>query len=173
MGPDRLQVLLEAVKAGEVDIASAVSELSRLPFVELESARVDTHRALRQGIPEVVYGAGKTPSQLVDIIGALQAAGQDVLVTRLEQDVAPGASRKSWPLAMGFDRYYGFIGGETNNWYPDLVEDNRFIDQPYGPEDGYHLSKDLADKAIGMIAAARRPTSPRLPSLDDDPPSEK
>ena len=68
-----------------------------------------------------------------------------------ETDVASGASRKQWPLHMGFDRYYGFIGGETNQWYPDLVEDNHFVDQPYGPEDGYHLSKDLADKAIGMI----------------------
>lgn len=79
-----------------------------------------------------------------------------------EQDVAPGASRKSWPLAMGFDRYYGFIGGETNNWYPDLVSDNSFIDQPYDPEDGYHLSKDLADKAIGMIRdqKASNPSKP-------------
>jgi arylsulfatase len=68
-----------------------------------------------------------------------------------EQDVASGASRKQWPLQQGFDRFYGFIGGETNQWYPDLVEDNRFVDQEYGPEDGYHLSKDLADHAIGMI----------------------
>src|SRR5215468_72989 len=68
-----------------------------------------------------------------------------------EQDVASGASRKQWPLQKGFDRFYGFLGGETNQWYPDLVEDNRFIEQPYGPEQGYHLSKDLADKAIGML----------------------
>jgi len=68
-----------------------------------------------------------------------------------EQDVSPGAARKTWPLQMGFDRFYGFLGGETNNWYPDLVEDNHFIEQPYGPEAGYHLSKDLADKAIGML----------------------
>jgi len=68
-----------------------------------------------------------------------------------EQDVASGASRKQWPLQQGFDRYYGFLGGETNQWYPDLIEDNRFVDQPYTPDEGYHLSKDLADKAIGMI----------------------
>ena len=42
---------------------------------------------------------------------------------------------------MGFDRYYGFIGGETNHWYPDLIEDNRAIDPPYTPEEGYHLSE--------------------------------
>lgn len=79
-----------------------------------------------------------------------------------EQDVASGASRKQWPLSKGFDRYYGFLGGETNQWYPDLVEDNHFVDQPYGPEDGYHLSKDLADKAISMIQdqKASNPSKP-------------
>ena len=78
------------------------------------------------------------------------------------QDVAPGASRKLWPLQKGFDRFYGFLGGETNNWYPDLVEDNHFIDQPYSPEEGYHLSKDLADKAIEMIKdqKASNPSKP-------------
>lgn len=50
--------------------------------------------------------------------------------------------------AKGFDRFYGFIGGETNQWFPAGVEDNRFIGQPYQPEQGYHLSKDLADQAI-------------------------
>jgi arylsulfatase A-like enzyme len=72
-----------------------------------------------------------------------------------EQDVAPGGSRKQWPVQMGFDRFYGFLGGETNQWYPDLVEDNRFIEQPYGPEKGYHLSKDLADKALQMLGSQR------------------
>ena len=68
-----------------------------------------------------------------------------------ETDVAAGASKKLWPLAQGFDRFYGFIGGETNQWYPDLIEDNHAIDQPYSPEEGYHLSKDLADQALKMI----------------------
>jgi Arylsulfatase A and related enzymes len=79
-----------------------------------------------------------------------------------EQDVASGASRKQWPLQKGFDRFYGFIGGETNQWYPDLVEDNRFIEQPYGPEEGYHLSKDLADQAITMIRD-QKATNPSRP----------
>jgi arylsulfatase A-like enzyme len=79
-----------------------------------------------------------------------------------EQDVASGASRKQWPLQMGFDRFYGFLGGETNQWFPDLVEDNRFTEAPYSPEQGYHLSKDLADKAITMLAdqKASNPSKP-------------
>jgi arylsulfatase len=68
-----------------------------------------------------------------------------------ETDLASGASKKQWPLQKGFDRFYGFIGGETNQWYPDLVEDNHYIEQPYSPEEGYHLSKDLTDQALGMI----------------------
>jgi len=79
-----------------------------------------------------------------------------------ETDVCPGASREQWPLRKGFDRYYGFIGGETNNWYPDLIEDNKFIEAPYTPEEGYHLSKDLADNAIQMIKdqKASNPSKP-------------
>jgi arylsulfatase len=79
-----------------------------------------------------------------------------------EQDVASGASRKSWPLGMGFERFYGFLGGETSQWFPDLVEDNRFTEPPYSPEKGYHLSKDLADHAIGMIRdqKASNPSKP-------------
>ncbi len=79
-----------------------------------------------------------------------------------EPDVAPGASRSEWPTQMGFDRFYGFLGGETNNWYPDLVEDNHFIEAPYGPEDGYHLSKDLADKSIEMLRD-QQATNPSKP----------
>ena len=69
---------------------------------------------------------------------------------------AMGGSKRNWPLARGFDRFYGFIGGETNQWYPTLVEDNHYVEQPYQPEDGYHLSKDLADKAMGFIRDSKQ-----------------
>jgi arylsulfatase A-like enzyme len=68
-----------------------------------------------------------------------------------ETDLSMGANKEYWPCQQGFDRFYGFIGGETNQWYPDLTEDNHPIEQPYGPEKGYHFSKDLADQAIKMI----------------------
>jgi arylsulfatase len=66
-------------------------------------------------------------------------------------DLHAGGTKETWPLHQGWDRFYGFLGGETNNWYPDLHHDNHQIEQPYTPEEGYHLSKDLADQAIGMI----------------------
>ena len=65
------------------------------------------------------------------------------------------AYKGRWPLGRGFERFYGFLGGESNQWYPDLVQDNTQIDAPATPEEGYHLSKDLADKAIGMIQDAK------------------
>ena len=59
--------------------------------------------------------------------------------------------KRAWPIGRGFERFYGFLGGETNQWYPDLVHDDHFIDPPYRPEEGYHLSKDLVDKSIEFI----------------------
>lgn len=56
-----------------------------------------------------------------------------------------------WPLQRGFDRYYGFMQGETDQFHPDLYEDNRVIDPPRRPEEGYHVSEDLIDQAINMI----------------------
>ena len=50
---------------------------------------------------------------------------------------------------------YGFLGGETHQWYPDLVYDNHTVEQPSAPEDGYHLSKDLTDKAIEFVRDAK------------------
>ncbi|RWC78265.1 MULTISPECIES: arylsulfatase [unclassified Mesorhizobium] len=79
-----------------------------------------------------------------------------------EQDICSGGPKSEWPVQKGFDRYYGFLGGETNQWYPDLVDDNKFIDQPYSPEEGYHLSKDLVDQAMQMIRdqKASNPSKP-------------
>jgi arylsulfatase len=61
------------------------------------------------------------------------------------------ATKRHWPLARGFERFYGFLGGETDQWYPELVYDNHPVAPPATPEQGYHLSKDLADKAIEFI----------------------
>jgi arylsulfatase A-like enzyme len=60
-----------------------------------------------------------------------------------------------WPLGRGFERFYGFLGGETNQWYPDLVYDNHIVEPPGKPEDGYHLSADLADRAIEFVRDAK------------------
>ena len=61
------------------------------------------------------------------------------------------STKRHWPLGRGFERFYGFMGGETDQWYPDLMYDNHPVAPPATPEDGYHLSKDLADKTIEFI----------------------
>jgi len=60
-----------------------------------------------------------------------------------------------WPLGRGFERFYGYLGGESSSWYPDLVHDNHQIDAPATPEEGYHLSDDLSDKAIQFVRDAK------------------
>ncbi|MGI9622627.1 MAG: arylsulfatase, partial [Acidimicrobiales bacterium] len=61
-----------------------------------------------------------------------------------------------WPTGRGFERYYGFLGGDTNQWYPALVHDQHQVDPPKTPEEGYHLTPDLIDRAIGMIADGKQ-----------------
>ena len=123
--------------------------------------------AITEGANGFPGAHGRIPEECATIGQILQDAGWSTFWLGKnhnvpEQDICSGGSRSQWPLAKGFDRYYGFLGGETNNWYPDLVNDNHFIEQPYGPEDGYHLSKDLADQAIGMIRdqKASNPSKP-------------
>lgn len=123
--------------------------------------------AITEGANGFPGASGRIPPQAATIGQILQDNGYSTFWLGKEhnvpeQDVASGASRKQWPLAMGFDRFYGFIGGETNQWYPDLAEDNRFVDQPYGPENGYHLSKDLANRAVAMIRD-QKATNPSKP----------
>ena len=57
----------------------------------------------------------------------------------------------NWPLRRGFDRFYGFMQGETDQFYPELTSDNHHIEAPALPEDGYHVSEDVVDKSIAML----------------------
>ncbi|MEZ5141834.1 MAG: arylsulfatase [Acidimicrobiales bacterium] len=65
------------------------------------------------------------------------------------------AFKGRWPLGRGFERFYGWLGGETNSYYPDLVHDNHPIEPPGRPEDGYHLADDMADRAVQFIQDAK------------------
>ena len=61
-----------------------------------------------------------------------------------------------WPLGRGFERFYGFLGGETHQYYPELFYDNHSVEAEKTPEEGYHLTEDLVDKAISFIADAKQ-----------------
>ena len=72
-----------------------------------------------------------------------------------EAEMNLASTRRNWPTGRGFERFYGFLGAETNQWYPELVYDNHPVDQPASPEEGYHLTNDLTDKALEFIKDAK------------------
>jgi pyridinium-3,5-biscarboxylic acid mononucleotide synthase len=88
MDPRRVRELLEQVREGQLNVEEAVSSLQGLPFKDLGFATVDHHRALRQGVPEVVFGEGKTGEQIAQIAQEMMRAKTNVLVTRLDADKA-------------------------------------------------------------------------------------
>ncbi len=65
------------------------------------------------------------------------------------------SSRRNWPTGRGFERFYGFLGAETNQWYPELVYDSHPVDPPRTPEEGYHFGEDITDKALEFIKDAK------------------
>jgi NCAIR mutase (PurE)-related protein len=93
MTPVRIQQLLERVARGDVTVDAALGELRNLPFADLGFATVDHHRALRQGVSEVILGDGKTVEQIVAIAGELSRSGHNVLVTRLAAEPAAEVQR--------------------------------------------------------------------------------
>ncbi len=78
------------------------------------------------------------------------------------QDTSAAGPYDQWPLGRGFDRFYGFLEGETDQFHPELVRDNSHVDPPASPEEGYHLSEDLVDQLLLMIHDAKgvRPDRP-------------
>jgi NCAIR mutase (PurE)-related protein len=90
----RLTELLLRVQSGGTQVADAVTELRQLPFADLGFAVVDHHRALRQGVPEVILGEGKTAEQIIAIARELARSGQNVLVTRIDDAKASALLRE-------------------------------------------------------------------------------
>lgn len=82
------------------------------------------------------------------------AVGKWHLAPRWEQSAAGPFER--WPLGLGFERFYGFLGGDTNQFAPELVADNHLVEPPRRPEEGYHLTEDLVDVAARMITDHRQ-----------------
>ena len=90
----RIRELLEMVAAGQLTADHAVERLRNLPFDDLGFARLDNHRTLRRGVPEVVFGDGKSAEQIALIGGRMAAAGLNLIVTRLAPEKARGVRRK-------------------------------------------------------------------------------
>jgi NCAIR mutase (PurE)-related protein len=98
MNSENLQKLLEDVRAGAVSVADAMERIKHLPFEDLGYARVDSHRGLRCGFPEVVFCLGKTVDQIIAILERLVRDGSPVLATRADPEVYAAIAKK-WPGA--------------------------------------------------------------------------
>ena len=84
-----VRMMLEAVRDGSLTVDEALLELKKEPFKDIDYAKVDLHRRLRQGASEVIYGAGKTPEQMLGIVRVMQDAGQrTILITRMSEEAA-------------------------------------------------------------------------------------
>ena len=95
----KLEGLLKKVKSGKTSIDEAIAQLKSLPFEDLGYARIDHHRSLRKGFPEVIWGEGKTFGQILSIMKELKRKGQNILVTRLEEKKAR-AVQKVFPKSQ-------------------------------------------------------------------------
>jgi arylsulfatase len=139
---------------------TALCSPTRSTFLTGRNHHVNRCASITEAADGFPGAAGRLPAECATIGQVLQDVGYSTFWLGKNhnvptEDTGAGGSKSEWPLSKGFDRFYGFLGGETNNWYPDLVEDSHNIDQPYGPQDGYHLSKDLADQALRMLRDQR------------------
>ncbi|NLU23201.1 MAG: nickel pincer cofactor biosynthesis protein LarB [Clostridiales bacterium] len=106
--------ILQQVQSGSLSVEAAVLKLKTAPFEDIGFAKVDHHRALRQGTPEVIYGAGKTPEQIIAIADTMKKAGQEtILITRLSAE-GGAAVGKVLPLDYHADAHLGIIGPIPN-----------------------------------------------------------
>ena len=99
----KLENLLHKVKLGKTSIDEAMVQLKSLPFEDLGFTRVDHHRSLRKGFPEVIWGEGKTSQQILSIMKELKRKGQNILITRLEERKAK-AVQKVFPKSQYYPR---------------------------------------------------------------------
>jgi arylsulfatase len=133
------------------------------------------HHAVGMGLTqESVLGfpgyTGRIPKSAATLARTLRDAGYNTmavgkwhLTARGEYSAAGPFER--WPLGLGFEKYYGFLGAETSQWAPELVRDNTHVDPPSSPEEGYHLTEDLVDEALRVLQDQRQATQGAKPSF--------
>ena len=108
---DNTKMLLEAVRSGALSVDEALLKLKTAPFEDIGFAKVDLHRRLRQGVAEIIYGAGKSAEQICGIIDAMKANGQSrVLITRIDKEKAVAVERRH-ALTYYAEAQIALVGG--------------------------------------------------------------
>ena len=133
-----LYALLRAVKNGSIRVEDAALQLKMAPFEDLGYAKIDLHRAARQGAAEVIYGAGKTPAQIAGIAGTMRERGvSPILITRLSQEAAAIVS-ETLPLEYRQDAKLGIVGT-----LPEADTDSSIVVAAAGTSD-YAVAEEAA-----------------------------
>lgn len=110
MEQQEIRAMLEQVAKGEMNVDDAMLQLKKAPYEDLGFAKIDTHRALRQGAAEVIYGAGKTARQIAEIASAMYERGQKtILITRMDQEKADVVA-ETLPLRYDAMSRVGIVG---------------------------------------------------------------
>jgi NCAIR mutase (PurE)-related protein len=109
MTENRIREILDGVAAGKMTPAAAFKYIRDLPFEDLGFAKLDNHRSVRRGIPEVIFGEGKTAEQLTAIGNRVLASGTNLIITRLDADKARVVKRKIRTLAYHADARIGAV----------------------------------------------------------------
>jgi len=135
-----LEALLAGVAAGRVEPADAAARLARLPYAELGMARIDHHRTLRQGMPEAVYGPGKTPAQCVAIVAELLDHPSGPVVLTRTDEAQRAAVRAAHPGAL--------VTGRTLVWRPAAPRDVAVLVVTAGTADG-----PVAEECVAVLSA--------------------
>ena len=138
MKKEELEKILGKVRSGELNIDEAVNAIKLEPFQDIGYANVDTQRELRQGIPEVIYGAGKNAAQIDGIVRTMWETGQRlILITRLSKHKADALSRE-FPFTYYPDERIGIVGQ-----MPKPSTDGRIVVVTGGTSD-YHVAEEAA-----------------------------
>src|SRR4051812_14990267 len=122
MNSQQIQQLLEDVRERRTSVEAAAQNLRHLPFEDLGFAKVDHHRAIRHGMPEVIFGKGKTPEQVEKIASALLAKSQNLLLTRATPEMAEAVK------TVSEDAEYFPLSGVVRVWRDKTVRGKGKID---------------------------------------------
>ncbi len=109
MTEKRIREILDGVAAGRMTAGAAFERIRELPFEDLGFAKLDNHRSMRRGIPEVIFGEGKTANQLVAIGKRVLASGTNLIITRLDADKARVVKRQIRALTYHADARIGVV----------------------------------------------------------------
>ncbi len=163
-GSDIETPVIDGLAAGGVRLANFHTTALCSPTRACLLTGRNHHRSGMGRVADLAIGypgyRGKPPRENGYLSEILRAAGYATYAVGKwhlspEDETNMAASRATWPLARGFDRWYGFHGGETHQFVPALYHDNHSVRPPASMQDGYHLTEDLADHAIEFIADLR------------------